>query len=93
MAAWLGKYLRKARPPIAEEPDDGTVFLTAQGEPFSTEYMTQLARGYVLAANLGKEGACHLFRHTMAMLMLEGGADIRFIQQMLGHEDLKSTQL
>jgi integrase/recombinase XerD len=50
-------------------------------------------RSYVDAAGIGKKGSCHLFRHTMATLMLEGGADTRFIQQMLGHENLASAQL
>jgi integrase/recombinase XerD len=45
------------------------------------------------AAKLGKTGAWHLFRHTMATLMHEGGADIRYIQQMPDHEDIKTTQI
>ena len=46
-----------------------------------------------LAADMGKRGSCHLFRHTMATLMLENGADIRYIQAMLGHVKLETTQI
>jgi integrase/recombinase XerD len=69
------------------------VFLTAQGEPFSRDHLTFAVKERVDAAQLGKTGSCHLFRHTMATLMHENGADIRFIQQMLGHEDIKTTQI
>ena len=48
---------------------------------------------YIRAADIGKSGSCHLFRHTAATLMLENGADIRFIQQMLGHVSLETTQI
>ncbi len=91
--AWIDKYLDEARPKLAVEPDDMTVFLTAQGEPFSPNALSALVREYVEGAGIGKRGACHLFRHTMATLMLEGGADIRFIQQMLGHSRLDTTQI
>jgi integrase/recombinase XerD len=91
--AWLEKYVREARPQLAVEPDDMTVFLTAQGEPFSRDHLSFAVKERVDAAKLGKTGSCHLFRHTMATLMHEGGADIRYIQQMLGHEDIKTTQI
>ncbi|HEX5488147.1 MAG TPA: tyrosine-type recombinase/integrase [Rhodanobacteraceae bacterium] len=54
--------------------------------------MTTVAK-HVRKANIGKQGGRHLFRHTMATLMLENGADIRFIGAMLGHSALKSTQI
>ena len=52
-----------------------------------------IARGHIASAKLGKSGACHLFRHSMATLMHENGADIRCIQQILGHADIKTTQI
>jgi hypothetical protein len=58
------------------------------GEAFTPNRLTQLVREYIQAADLAKTGSCHLLRHTMATLMLENGADIRYIQAMLGHAEL-----
>jgi integrase/recombinase XerD len=91
--AWVEKYLRESRPQLALEPDDATLFLTQYGEPFHPDAMSNLARDYIAQANLGKSGSCHTFRHTMATLMLEGGANLRYIQQMLGHAELSTTEI
>ena len=90
---WVEKYVTEVRPQFVMEPDSGVLFLTAEGEALDPRHLSHRVTVYVDAAGIGKKGSCHLFRHTMATLMLEGGADTRFIQQMLGHESLESTQL
>jgi integrase/recombinase XerD len=91
--AWIEKYLREVRPQLAVEPDDGTLFLTQDGTSFVLARLSHIVKGCLDRAGIGKGGGCHLFRHTCATLMLEGGADIRFIQQMLGHVSLETTQI
>lgn len=90
---WVEKYRDEARNEFATNADDGTLFLTQLGEAFTPNRLTQLVRDYVDAAEIRKRGSCHLFRHTMATLMLENGADVRFIQAILGHVSLETTQI
>jgi len=90
---WIEKYRDEVRPELATGEDDGTLFLSNLGLAFGVGRLTHLVRDYVEAAQVGKRGSCHLFRHTMATLMLEGGADIRYIQAMLGHASPTTTQI
>jgi integrase/recombinase XerD len=91
--AWLERYLNEVRPEFVVEPDEGTVFLTRRGRPFHPNNLSRLTRDYLVAAGVAKRGACHLLRHTMATAMLEHGADVRVIQEILGHARLTTTQL
>lgn len=93
---WIEKYTADVRPSFVAAnvaDDDGALFLSEKGTRISPNHLTDLARGYVERSGIGKAGACHLFRHTAATLMLEGGAEIRFIQAMLGHESIATTQI
>jgi integrase/recombinase XerD len=90
---WIDRYQNNVRPELAIGRGNSTLFLTATGEAFTPNRLTQMVRDYVNGANLNKSGSCHLFRHTMATLMLENGADIRYIQAMLGHAELSTTQI
>ena len=91
--AWVTKYLEEVRPVLIQGPETGILFLSTTGEPLVVGALTHLVQWYVDKAELNKRGSCHMFRHTMATLMLENGADIRFIQQMLGHSELSSTEI
>ena len=87
------KYLDESRPQLVLGDDDGTLFLTDDGHPITPNRMTQLVREYINGSGVSKKGSCHIFRHSMATLMLEGGADVRWIQAMLGHARLDTTAI
>ena len=90
---WIEKYQSDVRPELSTPNDEGILFLTHLSDEFTPNRLTQMVRDYIDAADIGKRGSCHLFRHTMATLMLENGADVRFIQAMLGHVSLETTQI
>lgn len=88
---WVNTYQYQARPELVIGKDEGTLFVTKLGETFHANAMSKLVKDYVNQADVGKKGSCHLFRHTCATLMLEGGADVRYIQALLGHVKLETT--
>jgi integrase/recombinase XerD len=90
---WVTRYVGEVRPRWGGGSDAGVLFLTSRGGPLTPGRLSERVTRYVTAAAVGKRGSCHLFRHTMATLMLEGGADIRWIQAMLGHAQLSTTAL
>lgn len=90
---WIARYRDEVRPLHVVEPDAETLFLTRRGAPLRSNRLTELVHRYVSQAGIPKTGSCHLFRHTMATLMLENGADVRYIQALLGHAQLSTTEL
>ena len=91
--AWVRKYIEDARGDIVIEPDGRDLFLCNSGTAMTPAILGNLVRGYVKKSGIAKSGSCHLFRHAMATLMLENGADIRYVQEMLGHARLNTTEI
>ncbi|ODS24402.1 hypothetical protein AB835_03630 [Candidatus Endobugula sertula] len=90
---WIQKYQREVRDHLLIDHQEPHVFLTDYGEPFNGSYIGHQVKKYIEQAGIKVSGSCHLFRHAMATHMLENGADIRFIQAMLGHADLSTTEI
>ncbi len=90
---WLGRYLEEARRGLIVGIDHGILFVSERGERLTLSELTQCMRVYLKRAKLGKTGACHIFRHSMATHMLEAGADVRIIQELLGHAKMSTTEI
>lgn len=91
--AWLLRYREEVRPQLLAAYDDGALFLTDYGERFPRNILGDLVKRYIVQTGFTVPGSCHLFRHAMATHMLENGADIRYIQAILGHANLNTTQI
>jgi integrase/recombinase XerD len=86
-------YLDYSRPKLANEYSEDVLFLNRRGRPFSRMGLWKMLRKYVTAAGITKKVAPHTIRHSFATHLLEGGADLRAVQEMLGHADISTTQI
>lgn len=87
----LGQYLRDVRPDFA--PQSSFVFLNRSGLGLTRQAVWKLIRRYALEAGIQRDISPHTMRHTFATHLLEGGADLRTVQMLLGHSDLAATEL
>jgi tyrosine recombinase XerC len=92
-ASALQDYLNCGRPALTNRQGGGALFLNRQGKRLSMRGIQKQLKHYALSIGLEKNVHPHVLRHTFATHMLDGGADLRVVQELLGHADLSSTQI
>ena len=89
----LQNYLDRVRPQMVEHPDEKALFVNMSGERMSRQGFWKIIKYYQERAGIQKDITPHTLRHSFAAHLLENGADLRSIQEMLGHADISSTQI
>ncbi|HER24867.1 MAG TPA: site-specific tyrosine recombinase XerD [Candidatus Atribacteria bacterium] len=89
----LNLYLNQVRPKLVKNPEEDTLFLNSRGGRLSRQGIFYLVKLYAQKAKIKKKVTPHTLRHTLATHLLEHGADLRSVQEMLGHSDISTTQI
>ena len=89
----VDRYLRETRPRLERGKGEGRVFLNHRGGPLTRMGVWKILREHVQAAGIEKRVTPHTLRHSFATHLLEGGADLMAVQEMLGHADISTTQI
>jgi integrase/recombinase XerD len=89
----LTRYLERSRPALVRRQDPPVLFLTRLGAPLRREDLWRIVRRHALSAGITKKVSPHTLRHSFATHLLAGGADIRSVQELLGHASIKTTQI
>jgi integrase/recombinase XerD len=87
------RYVDEARPKLLQKKSTDVLFLNRFGRKFTRQGFWKIVVGYAKQAGLQKKVYPHTFRHSFASHLLEGGADLRTVQVMLGHSDISTTQI
>ncbi len=90
---YLENYIKSVRPELIRDPYNNYLFLSIRGNRIDCNMVWRTVKKYAKKAKIKKNVHCHTFRHTCATTMLRNKANIRVIQELLGHKSLLSTQI